>query len=100
MYTIPYLSKPQYSQSMSIDGYVYQFDFTWNRRTQTHFLSVVGVNGVCLTKRSLQAGEKILLQNLPSDTSWFLYLSNSGNGTPLDKIENFLLTAWVFENDN
>jgi len=93
---LPYQPLPNYSQTISIDGYQYEFVFRWNRRTQCHFFSVRNNSGVIIPNQALLVGEKMYAHNLPSNTSWFLFLV--GGDIPfLDKPSDYTLAAMVFE---
>ena len=95
---IPLLPQPFYTQPIAIDGYRYNFDFQWNRRTNTHYLTITDSFGkVNLQRKKLIPDTTFSILNLPSNSYWFLAYVNNGNNTIFDKPLEHGLGAYVFE---
>ena len=98
LYTLPTYSLPNWSYDINIDGYVYNFSFRWNRRANTHYLTVVDRFGnVNIQSKKLLLSDKLIPLNLPSNSMWFLSYYNAGKATILEKPSDFLLGAFVLE---
>lgn len=89
---------PNYIQKVAIDGYQYTFDFQWNRRLNCHMLTVLDSFGnVNLQRKKISSGTPLHLNNLPTNSYWFLTYVNRGNSTVLDKPQDHGLGAFVLE---
>ena len=96
--TIPLLPEPNYIQTVAIDGYRYSFDFQWNRRTNTHHLTITDSFGnVNLQRKRVLSNTTLYLMNLPPNSFWFLTYVNTGTATVLDKPSQHGLGAFVLE---